>query len=150
VRAELRDMAEARVSRLTKSLAFSTLSALATASHDAGNDLRREGNAIEPAFASTAFARRDAAEGVPLEIDDSTRVRALTSAETEHLRSGRPLLVLTAMATTCACAARAGAPPVGRPSMPTAWARVSPAILWTESRPSPARRRRTVSSKCAR
>ncbi|MBK9408462.1 MAG: hypothetical protein IPN47_10520 [Gemmatimonadetes bacterium] len=55
VRAELRDMAEARVSRLSKSLAFSTLSALATASHDAGNDLRREGDAIEPAFTSTAL-----------------------------------------------------------------------------------------------
>jgi HD-GYP domain-containing protein (c-di-GMP phosphodiesterase class II)/HAMP domain-containing protein len=131
VRAELRDMAEARVSRLSKSLAFSTLSALATASHDAGNDLRREGDAIEPAFTSTAFARRDAAEGVPLEIDDSTRVRALTSAETEHLRSGRPLLVLTGDGDDARVLLARALLPWGRPSMPTAWARVSPAILWT-------------------
>lgn len=130
VRAELHDMAEARVSRLTKSLAFSTLSALTTASHDAEGDLRRGGAMVGPASASTAIVMRDATEGVPLEIHDRTRVRALSSAEREHLRSGRSLLVVTEDGDDARVLVARALLPWGGARMPTAWTRVSPTQLW--------------------
>lgn len=130
VRAELGEMAEARVSRLTKALAFSTLSALSTASRDGEREVQRGESDTASVAAIVSFTRRDAAAGVPVGIDDTSTVRALSTAERAHLRSGRPLLVLTGDGEDARVMIGKAQLPWSSAAKPLAWTRVSPTYLW--------------------
>ena len=129
VRSALRDEAEARVSRLAKSLSLATLATLSTAARDLEGDMRRGVAGTSNAATLVAHVVRRAQRGVPVTIEDSTTARPLTQAEYAHLRGGRPLIVVRRVGDESRIL-------LGRavnPSMAdfeVAWARVNEGYLW--------------------
>ena len=129
VRSALRDEAQARVSRLAKTLSLSTLATLATASRDLEGGIRREATGTSNAATLVAHVVRRARAGIPAGIDDSTTARALTQEEYAHLRGGRPLLVVQHIGEE-SLILLGHAVLRGTADFDVAWARVNDGYLW--------------------
>ncbi len=118
VRAELRDQAEERVGRLSKSLGIGTLSYLTAASFKLQSALVDSA----PAAPFDSVIRLDATLGAPASL--GVLSRPLTTEEVRQLGDGRSLLLLTASPTTHDEARIV----MGRALLP--WAGASRAIVW--------------------
>ncbi|MCC6929664.1 MAG: HD domain-containing protein [Gemmatimonadaceae bacterium] len=129
VRSALRNEAEARLSRLAKSLSLSTLATLATAVRDLEGDMRRGAIGSSNAATLVAHVVRSSRRGVPLGIDDSTMARALTAEEYAHLRGGRSLLVVRRTGDE-SLILLGRAMLRGAADFDVAWARVNDGYLW--------------------
>ncbi len=125
VRAELRDQAEARVSRLGKSVGLTALSYLTSMSLS----LTSQRDAVSLATTFEATGRTDAASR---DSTDGLRLEPFTSAQVAHLRSGRPLLFVDpSKRHNDIVLVRATASP-SDVALPVVWGRVRTDVLFSE------------------
>jgi putative nucleotidyltransferase with HDIG domain len=130
LRAELRREAESRVTRLSKALTLSTLSALT----DVRRELRNQpsNDALVEKLSSTFLDARagDASSGVPLSVADPAPRRALTDDELARLRSGQVILHVSPRDGAGDVLLARAILPWRAEERPVVWARVNPAPLW--------------------
>ncbi len=127
VRAELRDQAQRRVQRLSKSTGVTILTSLASVT----SKMLAEG---EHATATAEFERVVVAElgaGVPAGLD-ATVARPLTPAEQSQLRSGRSLLLLVPGQAEPVIVVAHARRPWADGSQPVVWANVRRDVLFSE------------------